>query len=62
MNRSIIKLIGYVIAIAAFFFIYGTAGASDLNLISVEQVVFRMIAGLAAMIIGGLMAARREEA
>lgn len=61
MLRSIIKLLGYIIAIAAFFFIYGTAGASDLNRISAEQVVIRLIAGMVALIIGAVMAARKED-
>jgi hypothetical protein len=58
---AVIKSTGVILCLVAFFFIYGTAGASDLNLISVSELIIRLIAGIAAMVFGALLAALKQE-
>lgn len=43
------KKICAAIAILAFLFIYGTAGASDADLIPMKQIVLQTVGGLAVM-------------
>ena len=38
------------IALIAFFFVYGTAGASDLDAIPMKQIIWQLIVGNAVML------------
>ena len=50
--RTIMKYIFVIVSAIGFIFIYGTAGASDLNNIPMEQVVTQSATGLALFVAG----------
>lgn len=49
--RKALHIVGVVLCGAAFVFILGTAGSSDLNTISFEQVLVQVVI---ALVVGGI--------
>lgn len=50
--KKIIRNIAYFICFAGFVLMLGTAGASDLNIITFKQIVIRGIISIAMLVIG----------
>ena len=54
--KEFLQLFFGFLAVAGFFIIVGTAGKSDLNLITYEQAKIRLTIGLAVLVIPALIA------